>query len=607
MLLHNGFWGGHRIRRNLGGAGGRIKPPFVFAVHLDLAKHSCSSHEMRALLGTITQSGRPLRRGDMRGNGKSGSIVAAACGEEAYSPTRSARVLIATGFRGDRATDAIEAPLAAALADHGVEVHVLRCDEALPACHNAGASNLKSLAAFDCAPVREMCHACCGGIERTFGACGATVHRLSHYLTATDLADALQAAAGTTYEEIPSIHRDGVPIGEYALAAAVHFFGRPSLGHATLDDEPEGEAVLRRFLSAALLLATAAQRFLRREHFDVVVAQHGFDLPQGLLHQICRRNGLRSVNWWTKFRADCVIFGSTGFHTMLATESSRAWDETPWTGEMERRLLRYLDSRWSRGGEPGVPRDASVGARAHQRTVRVDGFRRSIGLIPNLKWDIASDDPGIVYPTVREWVFDTIDFVSKRPDLQLIIRLHPHQPLIGRLAAALIATTYPALADNITVIPGESPVNTYSLMEQCDTVTVWGSTTGLELAARGVPVIVAGPAWVRGKGFTMDPRTKQEYFELLGGPPLRLRPDSSTIERARRCAYHFFFRHMLPMDLFERWSAAQEEGTLESLLADCRQRGHQSLEVICDGILYGKPFLYPDYGPGDRAQDGLFS
>jgi hypothetical protein len=72
--------------------------------------------------------------------------------------------------------------------------------------------------------------------------------------------------------------------------------------------------------------------------------------------------------------------------------------------------------------------------------------------------------------------------------------------------------------------------------------------------------------------------------------PERLPPE--TVERARRYAYHFFFRRMIPLEFLE--TVKQEPGfeigisSMEELLPG-KSRG---LDVICDGVLFGSEYVY---------------
>src|SRR4029079_6705923 len=83
-----------------------------------------------------------------------------------------------------------------------------------------------------------------------------------------------------------------------------------------------------------------------------------------------------------------------------------------------------------------------------------------------------------------------------------------------------IAKRFPALPKNVFVIPPESDVSTYALMELCDSAIIYGTKMGVELTSVGIPTIVAGEAWIKNKGLTLDAATRGEYFSILDTLPL---------------------------------------------------------------------------------------
>ena len=107
----------------------------------------------------------------------------------------------------------------------------------------------------------------------------------------------------------------------------------------------------------------------------------------------------------------------------------------------------------------------------------------------------------------------------------------------------------------------------------------------------GVPVVVAGEAWIRGKGFSRDAYSADEYFAILDELPFNSRLEGEELERARRYTYHFFFRRMIPLPFI-----TSEEGRKYSLefnnLSDLEPGGFAGLDVMCEGILNSNPFNY---------------
>ncbi|MGN6799131.1 MAG: capsular polysaccharide export protein, LipB/KpsS family, partial [Gaiellaceae bacterium] len=224
--------------------------------------------------------------------------------------------------------------------------------------------------------------------------------------------------------------------------------------------------------------------------------------------------------------------------------------------------------------------------------VGLDPSRETYGLLTNVLWDAQLYYEGHGFAHMLEWLWTTIDHFAERPDRQLIIRIHPHEVKAGNRqpVGAEIARRYPKLPSNVFVVPHDSPLNTYALMALCRAVLIYGTKTGVELAPLGQPVVVAADAWIRDKGLTTDARTREEYARILdrlsGLEPL----DHVTTDRARRYAYHYFFRRMIPLTSLVE-GASDVTLAVESLdeLLPGRDRG---LDVVCNGILNGTAFTF---------------
>ena len=65
-----------------------------------------------------------------------------------------------------------------------------------------------------------------------------------------------------------------------------------------------------------------------------------------------------------------------------------------------------------------------------------------IGLLTNVSWDAQLHYPANAFPNMLEWLVRTCEYFATRPDLQLLIRVHPaeisgfppsRQPMLGEL------------------------------------------------------------------------------------------------------------------------------------------------------------------------------
>lgn len=143
------------------------------------------------------------------------------------------------------------------------------------------------------------------------------------------------------------------------------------------------------------------------------------------------------------------------------------------------------------------------------------------------------------------WIKRTVRYFAEREDVQLVIRVHPGETLTHGISMVdVIKAELGEIPSHIHLIEPEETINTYDLLEFADLGLVYTTTVGLEMAMRGIPVIVAGQTHYRNRGFTHDPDSWEDYFETLAGLLADLedaRLSQTQIERAWRYAYAFFF------------------------------------------------------------------
>ena len=503
------------------------------------------------------------------------------------------KVLIASSVGGYSGLNTLESMLAVALTLRGAQVHMLLCDKHLPACYMSNMSKFPEQAEFAKHGSKDLCNGCFEPGYKVYKPLGLPIHRHSKLISREELRMARRLSADVPFSEIPEYRLDGIAVGDEAMASALHFFAR---GNLASDSEPYGEAILRRYFLASVLSMYEIRRLLKMHSFSCVFFHHGVYVPHGLFSQVCRQENVRNVSWSPAYRKQTFIFSHHDtYHHTMQSEPTAYWEKVPWSPEMENEIVDYLKSR--RYGtrdwityQDNTEEDLSIIA----AEVGVDFSKPCIGMLTNVLWDAAVNYPANAFTNMVEWALQTVRYFMHRPDLQLIIRAHPAEvqhPIRSRqLIVDEINRAFPKLPANIFIIPPEKTINTYAVMSQCDSVIIYATKTGLELTCMGIPVVVAGDAWARNKGITLDASSPEEYFKVLDQLPLGKRLAESVIQRARKYAYHFFFRRFIPLPyLMPPWPYTLELSGVYDLLPG-RSVG---LDVVCDGILKGEEFIYP--------------
>ena len=506
------------------------------------------------------------------------------------------RVLLATGVGGHPVAPVLDGLVGSALWLRGANVSFLLCDEVLPACEMCQLVDFSRPENFvEQGPQKQLCPPCFSRGRAFLDPLQPPLHLYSAFAPAADVAAAQAGARELTLDECFGYEDDGLRLGEQVRAAVIRFFGK-----ADLTSEPDDLvlAAACRYAAGALISALVFGRALDELAPEIVVAHHGVYVPQGVLGEVARRNGVRVVNWGTAYRDRTVIYSHADTYHRTFLDEPATWDEQPLTEVQEAELMEFLAARRRGEGDWNwITPEAALRREEQERAAVVgelglDADRPVVGLLTNVLWDAQLYYEGHAFADMLEWLWFTIDFFAAHPDRQLLIRIHPHEVKHGNRqpVGPELARRYPVLPENVHVVGHDSPLNTYALMDLCRSVLIYGTKTGVELAPLGQPVIVAADAWIRGKGLTLDASTREEYAALLKRSASLDRLDDDTVARARRYAFHYFFRRMIPLSSLE---PGRDEVTLGiASLDDLLPGNDPGLDVICEGILNGTEFVF---------------
>ena len=139
----------------------------------------------------------------------------------------------------------------------------------------------------------------------------------------------------------------------------------------------------------------------------------------------------------------------------------------------------------------------------------------------------------------------------------------------------------------------ESKFSSYVFMDMSQCGFSYASTTAMELGVRGIPTLVAGEVHFRRKDFTIDIDDANKYWNVLedvmsGNSPLS---QERITEMARRYAYFTFFRTSMPFSKVHCGAGDLPVFTYDDI-SELLPGKDRSLDIICNGITEGAPFIY---------------
>ncbi len=405
------------------------------------------------------------------------------------------------------------------------------------------------------------------------------LHPLAETIGLTDLTAIPGAALDPNLEE--SIRRQAELDTQYTLQRE----------DMDLDHDPEAARLFRLRLDRNQTAARALKHHLRRPSYDSVVIPNGSILEFGAAYRTTRAAGQTAVTY---------EFGEQRRRMWLAQndEVMRLRSEALWAARGQAALdageLSALEALYQarRGGQPWAQfarqwqAGESQGARAARQKLGLPEDKKLVLLCTNVVGDSLALDRQVFTDGMADWLVKTAAHLANREDCLLVVRVHPGELLgAGHPSREILHNSLPDLADKVVLVPPESDVNTYDLIDLAHLGLVYTTTVGMEMAMAGVPVIVAGDTHYRGKGFTSDPDSLPGFFEVLDrlvAEPLSRRLAQDQVEAAIRYAYLFFFEFPFayPWHIVSFWDDMSDLPLEEVIQPENRQAYRETLAAL---------------------------
>ncbi|MBI5787947.1 MAG: hypothetical protein HZA78_03720 [Candidatus Schekmanbacteria bacterium] len=400
-----------------------------------------------------------------------------------------------------------------------------------------------------------------------------------------------------------STNLDDIILNGHNLASIVEPSLLRFLLKGSLDNSKEDQSFKRNFIESAAILDKVHQNALDLINPDVVFCVNGLFFGERLALLQARQRGKRVVTYErSPNRKNAVILSHN--KPVVEIDLTALWEQVvtwPLTPKQEAEIDRFINSRIA--GNTGcvsymnAPRN-NVAELYNILTLSPE--KKTAVLFTNVLWDTAIYKKDLHFKDMREWVCKTIDYFVKNPQFQLIIRIHPAEIKVKssetrEKVGDILKQKYPRLPKNICIIYPDQDINSYLLLEAGNLVLVYTTTLGLEAATRGIPVIVSANTHYRGKGFTFDISSNEEYYPMLSNLLQREGKISDEwVNLARKYLYFFFYRYSIIYDAVDEPYLGLTGQFKIKNIHDLAPGRDKNFDLICDGIISGKEFFLFD-------------
>ncbi len=317
--------------------------------------------------------------------------------------------------------------------------------------------------------------------------------------------------------------------------------------------DPAIRALLDHMNAAGRTAQIALRNHFSKHRYDICIVGNGTTFEGSHACRVLREFG-HEVNGTEKFAFRGVRVINHGDHFLAGDDIGAIWrkrEELGYTAEpyFSRFVAQALGSIRARSQNSTetwlweLQRAVDQSTAEAFRTAGIDPERPFVLVCPNVVFDAGYGKITNLFPTMREWLVQTVEYLLRETDEVVVVRAHPGEGLWwgGRDPVhQLLATSGISPGERLVIIPGQAKVNTYRLMERCLYGVVFSSSTGLEMATMGKHVAVASDVVYSHRGFTYDAKTRQEYFDHLKSLPA-VAAAGSLDERRRDLALLFYF------------------------------------------------------------------
>ena len=425
-----------------------------------------------------------------------------------------------------------EAEIADALRDDGWEIHRITCNRDFSKhCVSMAAKGIDFEADDD--TKYAVCSSCIHRqslLQKSFGFEDRTIGSL---IGSEELAKIAAHLAEITSSNWMTFELDGAPLGKMAF---YDFSLTNKLNTTSIPDHLWASYVSD--LNNSLKTYFAVNILLSQKKFDVLITYNGMYATNNVAGYVARSFGCKT---WSLHAGHHLV---DRFGTMYMYESTTL------------PVLSYKKQEWEDDCSLPVLSDAAAKVTEHvfeliKATNRfvyssplgdidVDALRTTFGVLPNRKLLLATMSSadeifgakmaGVLkdgheaplFENNFEWIKFLIESVGKRPDLHLIIRVHPREFPNKRETKVTqnaddLRTLLSELPNNVSVNWPEQEVSLYGLAHIVDIVLNASSSAGIEMSALGLPVVIHRVEHMLAYDPRMHPRVenRDNYMDIV--------------------------------------------------------------------------------------------
>ena len=268
----------------------------------------------------------------------------------------------------------------------------------------------------------------------------------------------------------------------------------------------------------------------------MVLGHHGIYVPQGIVNKIANLSDIDFYSWHFGYRKSTLIFskGNT-YHKELL--SAKEFNRNMSSLQIDK-IKKYLTSRKT-GSEDWIHFNRKPELVSNKNT----DYKKRICFFTSVDWDAALHFENSCFESQFDFLQNYLEAAKANPEIEFNIRVHPAEESgfhpSSYSISRFVTERCDDISSNVKIIQAGNNASSYDIADQMDLCVIYNTKLGIELCATGKRTIVAGDAWVKGRGFTWDLKGKSDLNEFLKNDDFNMTNDE--INEALAFAHYFYF------------------------------------------------------------------
>jgi hypothetical protein len=280
------------------------------------------------------------------------------------------------------------------------------------------------------------------------------------------------------------------------------------------------------------------EKLFNKYDIKAVVTSHNVYSEYGILCRIAYKYKadvyLKDMNVFKYYDGSIPI--NEHFLKIKYSDLSEALENT----KIIKKAENYLESRFNGSDNQIDVKNAYRNKKTYSKNELFEYFKiknlknKNIFILAHAFSDAPHVGEGLLFNDYYHWLIETLKMLSKVENINIFVKPHPSSYMWNE-SGVVEKMVIEENIKNINILPKD--FNTNSIKNIADCILTAQGTAGLEFSCFGIPAIIAGKGFYSGFSIAIEPKTIEEYKNIIHEIKSIKKLDQKTIKKAKILLY----------------------------------------------------------------------